>query len=114
MSELNREQIIRNLERLVDKYGENGSYNVYCTLSDALALIKELADERDRCLVALSELSDNIGLLKDKARTDAVRKFAGYLKEHSFNCDPGNGFSFDAIDVDELDDYVKKILEEDE
>jgi hypothetical protein len=26
-------------------------------------------------------------------------------------CDPGNGFSFDAIDVDELDDYVKRFLE---
>ncbi len=112
MSELNREQIIKNLERLVDKYSENGSYNTYCTLSDSLALIKELTDERDRCLEALSELAGNIGLLKDKARADAVRKFAEYLKEHSFTCDPGNGFSFDAIDVDELDDYVKEFLEE--
>lgn len=112
MSELNGEQIIRNLERLVDKYGENGSYNTYCTLSDSLILIKELADERDRCLEALSVLSDNIGLLKDEARTDGTRKFAEYLKEHSFMCDPGNGFSFDAIDVDELDDYVKEFLGE--
>jgi hypothetical protein len=40
-----------------------------------------------------------------------VMAFAGYLKEHSFMCDPGNGFSFDAIDVDELDDYVKRFLE---
>jgi hypothetical protein len=48
MSELNREQVIRNLERLVDKYGENGSYNTYCTLSDSLALIKELIEENER------------------------------------------------------------------
>jgi hypothetical protein len=48
MSELNREQIIRNLERLVDKYGENGSYNTYCTLSDTLALIRELTEENER------------------------------------------------------------------
>lgn len=48
MSELNREQIIKNLERLVDKYGENGSYNTYCTLSDALALIKKLTEENER------------------------------------------------------------------
>lgn len=41
-----------------------------------------------------------------------VMAFAGYLKEHSFMCDPGNGFSFYAIDVDELDDYVKRFLEE--
>jgi hypothetical protein len=40
-----------------------------------------------------------------------VMAFAVYLKEHSFMCDPGNGFSFDAIDVDELDDYVKEFLE---
>lgn len=41
-----------------------------------------------------------------------VMAFAGYLKEHSFMCDPGNGFSFYAIDVDELDDFVKRFLEE--
>lgn len=40
-----------------------------------------------------------------------VVAFAGYLKEHSFKYDPGNGFSFDAIDADELDDYVKRFLE---
>lgn len=112
--ELNKEEIVKDLQRLVDKYGENGSYNTYCTLSDSLTLIKELTDERDRCLEALSELTDNIGLLKDKARADAVRKFAEYLKEHSFTCDPDNWLSFDAIDVDELDDYVKRFLEEDE
>lgn len=48
MSELNREQVIRNLERLVDKHGENGSYTTYCTLSDSLALIKELTEENER------------------------------------------------------------------
>jgi hypothetical protein len=112
MSELNRERIIRNLERLVDKYGENGSYNTYCTLSDSLTLIKELADENfllEQKRVNMFEILDAYG----RGRTDAVRKFADYLKKQSFNCDPGNGFSFDAIDVDELDDYVKKFLEED-
>jgi hypothetical protein len=48
MSELNRERIIRNLEHLVDKYGENGSYNTYCTLSDSLTLIKELTEENEK------------------------------------------------------------------
>jgi hypothetical protein len=43
---------------------------------------------------------------------DAVNRFANYLKEYSFNCDPGNGHSFDAIDADELDSYVKEFLEE--
>lgn len=41
-----------------------------------------------------------------------VMAFVGYLKEHSFMCDPGNGFSFDAIDADELDDFAKEFLEE--
>lgn len=40
-----------------------------------------------------------------------VIAFAGYLKEHSFTCDPDNWLSFEAIDADELDDYVKRFLE---
>jgi hypothetical protein len=176
MSELNREQIIKNLERLVDKYGENGSYNTYCTLSDTLALIKGLTEENEKFryeheklieerdtfreyaynmqkyvenirhkeeegyepsaaryaaemdmwrMIALREnkLVEEIEELKiqllsmqrnqyDKGFTEGVLAFETYLKEHSFTCDPGNGFSFDAIDVDELDDYVKEFLEE--
>lgn len=111
MSELNREQIIKNLERLVDKYSENGSYNTYRTLSDTLALIKGLTEENfllEQKRVNMFEILDAYG----RGRTDGVRKFADYLKKQSFNCDPGNGFSFDAIDVDELDDYVKEFLEE--
>lgn len=112
MSEFNREQIIRNLEYLVDKYGENGSYNTYCILSDSLALIKELTEENfllKQKRANMFEILDAYG----RGRADTVRKFVIYLKEHSFMCDPGNGFSFDAIDVDELDDYVKRFLEED-
>lgn len=41
-----------------------------------------------------------------------VMAFAGYLKEHSFMCDPGNWLSFEAIDVGELDGHVKRFLEE--
>ncbi len=40
-----------------------------------------------------------------------VMAFAGYLKEHSFTCDPDNWLSFDAIDADELDDHVERFLE---
>ena len=45
--ELNRKEIIWNLERLVDKYAENGSYNTYCTLLDSCALIRELTEENE-------------------------------------------------------------------
>lgn len=48
----------------------------------------------------------------DEGFTEGVLAFETYLKEHSFTCDPDNGFSFNAIDVDELDDYVKEFLEE--
>lgn len=105
MRELNREQVIKDLERLVDKYGENGSYNTYCTLSDSCSLIKELADERDRCLEALSELADNIGLLKDKAIADTVRKMQEKILAKS---------EYGTINISswQLDQIVKELLEE--
>ena len=37
---MDREQIVKALECLVDNYSENGSYSTYVTLRDALALIK--------------------------------------------------------------------------
>lgn len=39
-----------------------------------------------------------------------ARKFAEYLKAHSFMCDPDHRFSFSAIDVDDLDDHIKNFL----
>lgn len=140
---MNKERIIKDLERLVDKYGENGSYNTYCTLSDSLSLIKELTEENERlrlisthvcvgdvvtpeemerCRMAHTlpgQHGDPVGErgecgMKHNCMADTVRKFADYLKKHSFMCDPGNGFSFDAIDVDELDDFAKEFLEDED
>ena len=45
--ELNRKEVMWNLERLVDKYAENGSYNTYCTLLASCALIRELIEENE-------------------------------------------------------------------
>ncbi len=45
---------------------------------------------------------------------NGVIKFANYLKENSFLCDPDNGFSFDAIDVEDLDDLVEEFLNKEE
>ena len=42
----------------------------------------------------------------------AVKKFAQYLKDHSFLCDANDCYSFKAINVeDDLDDMVKDFLE---
>ena len=127
--ELNREEIIKDLQEVVDNY--SGSWKRYEVLANALALIKELIEENNRCVVFISE-EDNFQInpqeellghpdpVGDKGicgcykecQADTVHKFAEYLKKHSFMCDPGNGHSFDAIDMDELDDYVKEFLEE--
>lgn len=40
---------------------------------------------------------------------DAIKKFAEYLKKHSFECDC-NVFLFDAINVDDLDELVEDFL----
>ena len=45
--ELNRKEVVWKLERLVDKYAENGSYDTYCTLLDSCALIRELTEENE-------------------------------------------------------------------
>lgn len=41
---------------------------------------------------------------------NAVKEFANYLKDKSFCCDPDNWISFQAIDIDDLDELVKDFL----
>lgn len=41
---------------------------------------------------------------------NGVIKFANYLKEHSCTYDLDNYHSFDAVDMDDLDDLVKEFL----
>lgn len=45
--EFNRKEVIWNLERLVDKYTENDSYNTYCTLLNSRVLIEKLTEENE-------------------------------------------------------------------
>jgi hypothetical protein len=122
--EFSREEIIKSLKcchsydaadcdqcAYKDKLNVIGVSCVNALVTDALTLIKRLTDENfilKQKRANMFEILDAYG----RGRKDSVRKFANYLKEHSFNCDPDNGFSFDAIDVDELDDYVKEFLEE--
>lgn len=41
---------------------------------------------------------------------DGVLEFANYLKSQSFLCDPDNGFSFYAIDEDDIDDFAEEFI----
>ena len=45
-------------------------------------------------------------------RENGIKEFANYLKEHSFWVDNDNYFSFRAIDIDDLDDFVKEFLKD--
>jgi hypothetical protein len=125
------------------KSNTDGVSCVNVLIADALALIKKLTDENERVrfisahvcvgdVISPEEMKqmrmahtlpeqhgDPVGErgecgMKHNCMADTVRKFADYLRKYSFMCDPGNGFSFDAIDVDELDDYVKDFLEDED
>ena len=41
---------------------------------------------------------------------NGVIKFANYLKEKAFLCDPDNGHGFWAIDLEDLEDLVEEFL----
>lgn len=47
----------------------------------------------------------------DMGYREGVQEFVKYLEEHSFLCDPGNMWSFQAIDTDDLDCFAKDFLE---
>jgi hypothetical protein len=92
MMELTREQIIQALEYCTGIKSIDACANCPACLGcndcadflreESLVLIKELTEERDRCLEALSELADNVGLLKDKAKADTVQKMQDLLAMH--------------------------------
>lgn len=47
----------------------------------------------------------------DDGYEDGAIMFAEYLKENSFLCDPNDSFSFQAIDVDDINDLLTDFLE---
>lgn len=83
---------------------------------------KELVEENERLQALLDETIDsNAAWVEDNGRlrkemntikVETVQKFAEYLKKHAFLCDPDNCHSFDAIDVDDMDDHVEGFMEE--
>ena len=56
MTELNREQTIKDLQEIVDNY--SGNWKRFNVLDNALALIKELVEENARCVVLIGEEGD--------------------------------------------------------
>jgi hypothetical protein len=117
-----REEIIKALEccsvwENCDGCTYRNSVALGCTskmMRAALALIKELTEENEQWRNDWERNQSQREEAYEKLESDTMRKFADYLEKQSFTCDPDNGFSFDAIDVDELDDYVKEFLEEGE
>ena len=82
--ELNKEEILKDLQRLVDKYGENGSYNTYCTLSDSLALIKELSEENFLLKQKRANIFEIVNAY-ERGRAEAYKKFAEEYKDQIKN-----------------------------
>lgn len=115
MNKLNREQIIKALECCTRQDCDRCPLdrpNPDCLVTlpqNALDLIKELIEERDRCLKALSVLSDNIGLLKDKAKADAVQKMHEKLKAE---LNEHYSLYFRVLSGELIDQIAKEMLEE--
>ena len=74
----------------------------------AIELILELVDERRRCLEALSELADNIGLLKDKEREDTIRKMRERIKAKAYT----NNYCQEVVLESDIDQIAGEMLEE--
>ena len=56
----------------------------------------------------------NMTMYYESGFKNGVIKFAEYLKNHSCSYDLDNYHSFDAIDIDYLDDFVEEFLDKKE
>ena len=104
--------LIKELIEENDRQNQQRDFDMRAQFQAYANNIKYFEDIYGKELDKLKAEKADVTYFKDQLIADAVRKFVIYLKRNSFNCDPGNGFSFDVIDVDELDDYVKEFLEE--
>jgi hypothetical protein len=84
MNELDRKKTIEDFECLVDKFGENGSYNRYITVSNTLDLLKELIEENESLEDNLIKQStENIMLLieQQEIKANTVRRMQSDIKD---------------------------------
>lgn len=79
------------------------------TLEGAKVMVanRDFNDFQNAIITAINALST-----VEKLTEETVREFANYLKEHSCSYDLDNYHSFDAVDIDNLDDYVEEFLED--
>jgi hypothetical protein len=117
MMQLNKKQIINDLEKLVDKYGENGSFNTYIIISNAFKLIKEQAEEIERLNKALTELinqyeNDEIQFYNAMTiiRSDTVDKILKQAKEYIYHLSDGTD-TWGAVDIEDLERIADEIKE---
>ena len=80
--ELNRKEVVWNLERLVDKYAENGSYNTYCILLDSCALIRELVKENEM-LKKDTYTTEEVNTIREYERRAAIYEHDNELKREN-------------------------------
>lgn len=117
--ELNRKQTIEDFERLVERFGENGSYNRYITASNTLALIKELTEENEMLRAEnKNKCKDCAGCLQWKCdcaniRDEAITEFAEKLKYTLCINNEDNTEFFDyAYTLETIDQTAKEVSEE--
>ena len=97
---------------------KNGQYGFYCTNcgagftgenSEWIAKSHKFCPECGANMIGTDMI---VGY--ESGFKDGIIKFANYLKEHSCSYDLDNYFSFSAVDIDNLDDLVKKFLDKKE
>ena len=112
MKELNREQIKKDLQEIVDNY--SGSWKGFNVLDNALALIKELTVENERLEKEVDRLSqvvlyhDGITEMEvEETKVDTVHKMQAMIKEECIA-----GGIWPAFVARVVENVVKKLLEE--
>lgn len=92
------EMICNDIQTRIVKQQENDVYQAvqqYGITVDKEELLKALRYDREQYT---------------KGYNDGIKEFVEYLKEHSCSYDLDNYHSFNAIDVDYLNDFVEEFL----
>ena len=87
-------RLVEQISSDISKQKENDIYNVVCKYAVDV--------NKEELLHALQYDRDQYNKGYKDGHDDCLGDLIKYLKEHSFLCDPGNGHSFMAIDMDGL------------
>ena len=89
-------RLVEQISSDISEHKENDIYNIVCKYAvdvNKEELLKALQYDRGQYEKGYKDGYD-----------DCLGDFMKYLKENSFLCDPGNGHSFTAIDMDSLEE----------